>query len=52
VAGDRLRTLLGLVSEGRLRVAIGLRDSWSRLNEALEDLAERRVKGKVVLLVD
>jgi NADPH:quinone reductase len=52
VAGDRLRTLLGLVSEGRLRVQVGLRDSWSRLNEALEDLAERRVKGKVVLVVD
>jgi NADPH:quinone reductase len=51
-AGERLRTLLKLVSNGHLKVEIGLTDSWSRLNEALEELAQRRVRGKLVLTVD
>jgi NADPH2:quinone reductase len=51
-AGRNLGLLLDLVSAGRLHVEIGLRESWTQLNEALEALAERRVAGKVVLLVD
>jgi NADPH2:quinone reductase len=51
-AGRSLGMLLDLVSAGRLRVEIGLRESWTKLNEALDALAERRAAGKVVLLVD
>ena len=51
-AGERLRTLLKLVSAGHLKVEIGLIEGWSRLNESLEELAQRRVKGKLVLTLD
>ena len=51
-AGDNLRMLLDQVSAGRLSVEVGFEDSWTRLNEALEGLAERRFSGKAVLLVD
>jgi NADPH:quinone reductase len=51
-AGANLRMLLGLVNEGRLRVEVGLTESWQRLNDALDAVADRRIDGKAVLLVD
>ena len=51
-AGENLRLLLDEVSAGRLKVDVGFEDSWTKLNEALEALAERRFTGKAVLLVD
>jgi NADPH:quinone reductase-like Zn-dependent oxidoreductase len=50
--GAHLRMLLGLVAADRLEVEIGFRDSWTRLNEALEGLTERRFAGKAVLTLD
>jgi NADPH:quinone reductase len=51
-AGANLTMLLDLVSDGRLTVEVGLEASWTELNDALDALADRRVRGKAVLLVD
>ena len=51
-AGRTLRRLLDLVAAGRLRVEIGARESWDRLNDVLDGLSERRFAGKAVLSVD
>lgn len=51
-AGRTLEMLLGLVAAGRLHVEIGFRDSWDRLNEALDALEQRRFAGKAVLTID
>ena len=51
-AGANLEMLLGLVGEGRLNVEVGLEASWTELNDVLDALAQRRVRGKAVLLVD
>ncbi|HEX2103716.1 MAG TPA: zinc-binding dehydrogenase [Solirubrobacteraceae bacterium] len=51
-AGRTLRRLLDLVAAGRLRVEIGARESWDRLNDVLDGLSERRFAGKAVLTVD
>jgi NADPH:quinone reductase len=51
-AAANLAMLLGLVSDGRLTPEVGLEASWSELNDALDALAERRLPGKAVLLVD
>jgi len=51
-AGRTLRRLLGLVAGGRLQVEIGARESWDRMNDVLDGLAERRFAGKAVLTVD
>jgi NADPH:quinone reductase len=51
-AGQRIALLLGLLAAGRLRVEIGARESWDRLDEVLEALDGRRFGGKAVLLVD
>jgi NADPH2:quinone reductase len=51
-AGKNLRLLLDEVSAGRLKVDVGFEDSWTKLNKALEGLAERRFTGKAVLRVD
>jgi NADPH:quinone reductase-like Zn-dependent oxidoreductase len=51
-AGRVLRRLLALVADGRLQVEIGARESWDRLNDVLDDLAERRFAGKAVLTID
>lgn len=51
-AGANLATLLALVADGRLKLEIGLEASWSELNDTLDALADRRVRGKAVLLVD
>jgi NADPH2:quinone reductase len=50
-AGRTLRRLLELVAGGRLRVEIGARESWDRLDDVLDGLAERRFAGKAVLTV-
>jgi NADPH2:quinone reductase len=51
-AGRVLRRLLDLLAAGRLQVEVGARDSWDRLNDVLDALAERRFAGKAVLTVD
>jgi NADPH:quinone reductase-like Zn-dependent oxidoreductase len=51
-AGRVLRRLLDLVAAGRLQVEVGARESWDRLNDVLDALAERRFAGKAVLTVD
>jgi NADPH:quinone reductase-like Zn-dependent oxidoreductase len=51
-AGPTLRRLLDLVAAGRLRVEIGARESWDRLNAVMDGLSERRFAGKAVLTVD
>jgi NADPH:quinone reductase len=51
-AGRTLRRLLDLVAAGRLRVEIGARESWDRLNDVMDGLSERRFAGKAVLTVD
>ena len=48
--GEDLAVLAGLVADGSLRVERTVRD-WSKTLDALEDLRERRVAGKVVLTV-
>jgi NADPH:quinone reductase len=51
LAADNLRTLLGLVADGRLKVQIGLETPLAEVNDALDALSERRVRGKAVLRV-
>jgi len=48
VASD-LVTLVRLVERADLRVHIGWRGRWSRLDQAIEVLAGRRISGKAVL---
>jgi NADPH:quinone reductase len=50
-AADNLRTLLGLVADGRLEVKVGLRTPLAEVNDALDALADRRVPGKAILIV-
>lgn len=47
-----LRFLAERVAPGRLDTQIGFTRSWREAGEALEDLIERRVRGKVVLTID
>jgi NADPH:quinone reductase len=49
VAGAGLRTLVGLVAEGRLRVEVGLAAPPAEVNDVLDALDARRVSGKAVL---
>jgi NADPH:quinone reductase-like Zn-dependent oxidoreductase len=49
-AADNLRTLLGLVADGRLQVQVGLEAPLAEVNDALDALAARRVAGKAILL--
>jgi NADPH:quinone reductase-like Zn-dependent oxidoreductase len=51
LAADNLRTLLGLVADGRLQVEIGLETPLADVNDALDALSERRVRGKAILKV-
>jgi NADPH:quinone reductase-like Zn-dependent oxidoreductase len=51
LAADNLRTLLGLVADGRLEVRVGLETPLADVNDALDALSERRVVGKAVLRV-
>lgn len=47
--GPDLAALLELVEDGRLKVDIGWRGSWSRFEEAAKALLGRQVTGKAVL---
>lgn len=47
-----LRFLAERVGTGRLDTQIGVTRSWREAGEALEDLIERRVRGKAVLTID
>jgi NADPH:quinone reductase len=51
LAADNLRTLLGLVADGRLAVQVGLETPLAEVNDALDALSERRVAGKAILRV-
>jgi NADPH2:quinone reductase len=52
LAADNLRTLLGLVADGRLQVEVGLQARLADINDALDALDQRRVRGKAVLRVE
>lgn len=49
--GADLGVLARLVARGLLRPRLGLDDDWSTLRDALDAMAEHRVRGKVVLRV-
>jgi len=51
-AARDLRFLAESVAAGRLDTQIGATRSWREAGEALEDLIERRVRGKAVLTID
>jgi NADPH:quinone reductase-like Zn-dependent oxidoreductase len=51
-SGEDIAYLLTLMQEGKLRVEVGWRGSWTRIAEAADALFGRRVRGKVVLDVD
>jgi len=50
-AADNLRTLLALVQDGRLNVTIGLETPLAEVNNALDALEARQVRGKAILRV-
>jgi NADPH:quinone reductase-like Zn-dependent oxidoreductase len=50
--GRDLSYLAKLVGEGRLQPQIGMEVSWRELGKAMAALRDRRVQGKVVLLID
>ena len=50
--GEDLQTLANMVAEGRLHPQIGLELPWSEATSAFEALANRRVNGKAVLLIE
>jgi len=50
--GADLAALAGLVADGRLRVDRSATRDWDETREALEDLRQRRVTGKVVLTLE
>jgi NADPH2:quinone reductase len=52
LAADNLRTLLGLVADGRLEVQVGLETPLAEVNDALDALDQRRVPGKAVLRME
>ncbi len=52
LAADNLRTLLGLVADGRLDVQVGLQTPLAEVNDALDALDQRRVAGKAILTVE
>lgn len=45
----QLRVLVALVAEGRLRVDLGWRGPWDRLDEAVDAMFGRRLVGKAVM---
>jgi NADPH:quinone reductase len=47
-----LRVLAERVAQGRLDPQVGVTRSWREAGETLEDLVERRVRGKAVLTID
>jgi NADPH:quinone reductase len=50
--GDDLAALAGMIADGRLRVARDATRGWDETLDALEDLREHRVTGKVVLTLE
>lgn len=50
--GEDLQLLADMIAAGTLHPQIGLEASWTEANEAFEALAQRRVNGKLVLIVD
>jgi NADPH2:quinone reductase len=50
--GEDLALLAGLVAAGRLRPQIGMTASWRETASALQALRDRRVRGKVILLIE
>jgi NADPH:quinone reductase len=50
-AAANLTTLLGLVTDGRLEVQVGLETPLAEVNDALDALAARQVRGKAILRV-
>ena len=52
LAADNLRTLLGLVADGRLQVEVGLETPLADVNDALDALDQRRVRGKAILRME
>lgn len=50
--GEDLQLLADLVADGELHPQVGLEASWRRADAVFEGLANRRVNGKAVLLVD
>ena len=50
--GSDLQLLADMVAEGRLRPSIGLEASWTDADRVFEALAQRRVNGKAVLVVE
>jgi len=50
--GKDLALLARLVSEGKLHPYVDVEASWRELGRHLKDLANRRVKGKMVFIVD
>jgi NADPH:quinone reductase-like Zn-dependent oxidoreductase len=52
LAAENLRTLLGLVTDGRLEVRVGLETPLAEVNDALDALDQRRVDGKAILTVE
>jgi NADPH:quinone reductase-like Zn-dependent oxidoreductase len=50
-AAGNLRTLLGLVADGRLEVSVGLEAPLEDVNDALDALDARQVPGKAILTV-
>jgi NADPH:quinone reductase len=52
MAADNLRTLLGLVADGRLTVEVGLETPLAAANDAFDALDQRRFRGKAVLRVE
>jgi len=49
---EDLALLVALVADGSLRPQIGAERSWRDITSVAEDLRERRVRGKAVLLVE
>lgn len=50
--GEDLAALAGMVADGRLRVDRDATRAWDETRDALDDLRERRVTGKVVLTLE
>lgn len=50
--GEDLQLLADMIAAGTLHPQIGLETSWTEANQAFEALAQRRVNGKLVLIVD
>ena len=47
-----MQLLADMVAEGRLHPSVGLEASWTDADPVFEALAQRRVNGKAVLVVD